>query len=72
MIPTLTVWNTTTSSTGEVIFKGGSRGSRIMAMEVMEGKIAIVEGSGDGWRHRSLVVIEKVDNVWIRKDLAQW
>ena len=40
-----------------------------MAMEVMEGKIAIVEGSGDGWRHRSLVVIEMVDNVWIRKDL---
>ena len=68
-IPTLTVWNTTTSSTGEVIFRGGSRGSRIMAMEVMEGKIAIVEGSGDGWR---LVVIEKVDNVWMRKDLAQW
>ena len=71
-IPTLTVWNTTTSSTGEVVFRGGSRGSRIMAMEVMEGKIAIVEGSGDGWRHRSLVVIEKVDNVWMRKDLAQW
>ena len=41
-------------------------------MEVMEGKIAIVQGSGDGWRHRSLVVIEKVDNVWMRKDLAQW
>jgi len=71
-IPTLTVWNTTTSSTGEVVFRGGSRGSRIMAMEVMEGKIAIVEGSGVGWRHRSLVVIEKVDNVWMRKDLAQW
>ena len=68
-IPTLTVCNTTTSGAGEVVFRGGSRGSRIMAMEVMEGKIAIVEGSGDGWRHRSLVVIEKVDNIWIRKDL---
>ena len=69
---TLTVWNTTTSSTGEVIFRG-SPGSSIKAMEVMEGKIAIVEGgSDDDWRHRSLVVIEKVDNVWVRKDLAQW
>ena len=69
---TLTVWNTTTSSTGEVIFRG-SPGSSIKAMEVMEGKIAIVEGgSDDDWDRRSLVVIEKVDNVWVRKDLAQW
>ena len=40
---------------------------------MMEGKIAIVEGgSDDDWWRRSLVVIEKVDNVWVRKDLAQW
>ena len=71
-IPTLTVWNTTTGSTGEVVFKGDSPRSSIIAMEVMEGKIAIVQGSGDDWRHRSLVVIKKVNNVWIRKDLAQW
>ena len=71
-IPTLTVWNTTTSSTGEVVFKGGSPRSLIMAMEVVANdKIAIVQGSGDSWRHRSLVLIEKVDNVWIRKNLAQ-
>ena len=35
-------------------------------------KIAIVQRSWDSWRHRSLVLIEKVDNVWMRKDLAQW
>ena len=70
LIPTLTVWNTRTSSTGEMVFKGGPPQSANMAMEVVANdKIAIVLGSGDGLRHRSLVVIEMVDNIWIRKDL---
>ena len=73
MIPTLIVWITRTSSTGEVVFKCDAPQSTVLAMEVVTiNKIAIVQGSGDSWRHRSLVVIEKVDNVWIRKDLAQW
>ena len=70
LIPFLIVWNTRTSSTGEVVFKGGPSRSAIMEMEVVAiDKIAIVLGSGDGLRHLSLVVIEKVDNIWIRKDL---
>ena len=70
-VPCVTVWDTKTSNRGEVIYKRGSRGDNVTALEVVnDRKIAIVQQCYDT-RETSLVLIEKVEDVWIAKDLAQ-
>ena len=70
-VPCVTVWDTKTSNRGEVIYKRGSRGENVTALEVVnDRKIAIVQQCYDT-RETSLVLIEKVEDVWIAKDLAQ-
>ena len=70
-VPCVTVWDTKTRNRGEVVYKRGSRGENVTALEVVnDRKIAIVQQCYDT-RETSLVLIEKVEDVWIAKDLAQ-